>query len=341
MTLTRRSALMLVGGVGLALPFAPPAAQTTLATPTPIDVRAYPLPFFSISEHDRVRFDGLEFRSGLELQSSHEAFGGFSGLWRSPDGGRIVAITDNGTWLTAEVVVREGRLAGLERARLAPMLDPDGRPLRQTRDYDTEALAIAGGIAFVGIERSQKLMRYDYGRDGTAARGRFIESPMAMRAWPRNKGPEGIAVAPPDHPLAGSLVVVAERARWAESAPTEGVVTSGPRAGTFKIVRSGEFEATDIAFLPDGDLLLLERRFSLLRGVGTRIRRLPGSRIAPGAVLDGPIVFEAGAGHQIDNFEGLAVHVNAAGETILTLVSDDNFSVLQRTLLLEFALLRD
>jgi len=32
------------------------------------------------------------------------------------------------------------------------------------------------------------------------------------------------------------------------------------------------------------------------------------------------------------------VHSNTAGETIITLVSDDNFSVLQRNLLLQFAL---
>jgi hypothetical protein len=32
------------------------------------------------------------------------------------------------------------------------------------------------------------------------------------------------------------------------------------------------------------------------------------------------------------------VHTNAAGKTILTLVSDDNFSVIQRNLLLQFAL---
>ena len=36
--------------------------------------------------------------------------------------------------------------------------------------------------------------------------------------------------------------------------------------------------------------------------------------------------------------EGLAVHRNAQGEIVLTLISDDNFSPLQRTLLLQFAL---
>jgi hypothetical protein len=36
--------------------------------------------------------------------------------------------------------------------------------------------------------------------------------------------------------------------------------------------------------------------------------------------------------------EGIDAHVTPDGETVLTLVSDDNFSMLQRTLLLQFAL---
>jgi hypothetical protein len=40
----------------------------------------------------------------------------------------------------------------------------------------------------------------------------------------------------------------------------------------------------------------------------------------------------------IDNMEAIAAHRSAAGETILTLMSDDNFSALQRTLLMQFAL---
>jgi hypothetical protein len=46
-------------------------------------------------------------------------------------------------------------------------------------------------------------------------------------------------------------------------------------------------------------------------------------------------------GYEIDNMEGLTVTRNAAGETLLTMVSDDNFSMLQRTLLLRFAVVRD
>jgi hypothetical protein len=37
--------------------------------------------------------------------------------------------------------------------------------------------------------------------------------------------------------------------------------------------------------------------------------------------------------------EAIAVHRNAGGETIITLLSDDNFNRLQRTILLRFALI--
>jgi hypothetical protein len=54
-------------------------------------------------------------------------------------------------------------------------------------------------------------------------------------------------------------------------------------------------------------------------------------------VLDGRSMIEADLGYQIDNMEGISIHRTAGGETIITVVSDDNFSVLQRSLLLQFA----
>ncbi len=68
-----------------------------------------------------------------------------------------------------------------------------------------------------------------------------------------------------------------------------------------------------------------------------RIRRVPLAELKGGALLDGPVLVEADLGYEIDNMEGLSVH-QENGRTILTLISDDNFSVIQRTLLLEFEL---
>ena len=102
-------------------------------------------------------------------------------------------------------------------------------------------------------------------------------------------------------------------------------------------MQSEAFDISSARFLDDGDLLVLERRYSPGWGVGVRLRRIDGSTIAPGAVVDGETLMEAGLAQQIDNMEGLDVHRDATGRTILTLVSDDNHSILQRTLILQFA----
>ncbi len=83
---------------------------------------------------------------------------------------------------------------------------------------------------------------------------------------------------------------------------------------------------------------MLERRFRYSEGVKMRIRRIAAKDLKPGALLSGEVLLEANDSLNIDNMEGIAVHRAASGETILTLMSDDNFSALQRTLLMQFAL---
>ena len=106
----------------------------------------------------------------------------------------------------------------------------------------------------------------------------------------------------------------------------------------FSVKRRDRYDVTDGAFLPNGDLLLLERRFELATGIGMRIRRIEGTNIRPGAVVDGEILMEAGLGYQIDNMEGLDVIAEADGSVRIIVTSDDNHSMLERNLMLEFRL---
>ena len=66
--------------------------------------------------------------------------------------------------------------------------------------------------------------------------------------------------------------------------------------------------------------------------------RILHSVLAPGALIDGPAIFDAELPHEVYNMEGNDVHVTPEGDTVLTMISDDNFSLLQRTLLLQFKL---
>jgi hypothetical protein len=138
-------------------------------------------------------------------------------------------------------------------------------------------------------------------------------------------------------PLAGTLIAISERGLDANGNIIAFLV-GGKTPGQFSVRRTENFDVSDAVLLPSGDLLLLERKFSLLGGIGIRIRRIALASVAPGAVIDGPSIFNADLGNEIDNMEGIDAHVTPDGETVLTLVSDDNFSMIQRNLLLQFTL---
>ncbi|WP_204350624.1 esterase-like activity of phytase family protein, partial [Serratia marcescens] len=65
-----------------------------------------------------------------------------------------------------------------------------------------------------------------------------------------------------------------------------GFLIGGPTPGNFAVRRADKYEVSDAVLLPSGDFLLLERKFSLLEGVGIRIRRVPISSVMPGALVD-------------------------------------------------------
>ena len=167
--------------------------------------------------------------------------------------------------------------------------------------------------------------------------GRPVKVPDEFKTLPHNAGIEGLVAVPAGMPLGGALLAFSEKA-LDEAGNIKGFIIGGPSPGRFTVRRSDDFDITDAAVTPAGDVLILERKFSLLTGPGARLRKIPLAAIAPGAVVDGPVLMVADAGFQIDNMEGLSVHRGAAGETVVTIVSDDNFSALQRTLLLQFTL---
>ena len=303
------------------------------------EVTAQPLTGFDYRDPLRREFGELEFRGGIELVSNQSGFGGLSALRVSPDGTKFISISDRGRWLRGKFVYDGSRLSRVSDLELAPMLGADGRPLSLQGWFDAESLAEDGGIFYVGIERVNQIVRFDYGKDGLLARGQPVPVPPELKSLPYNKGLEAMVFVPRDKPLGGTLIAISERG-LDDNGNIVGFLLGGPSPGKIAFTRSNEFEITDAAITPGGDLLILERSFSLLRGPGMRIRRVPLASVKPGAVIQGSVVFEADRNYQIDNMEGLSVHRGPEGETVLTLISDDNFNPLQRTMLLQFTLKR-
>ena len=308
--------------------------------PAKIEVQATAIDSFEARDPSRQRFGALQFRGGLELSSPYKHFGGISAIRVAADGVRFLAVSDQGRWWRGRILYDGKRPAGIADAEMAPLLGLDGRPLGSRRWYDSESLAEDGGIAYVGIERVNQIVRFDVGKHGLLARGEPIAVPPGIKALEYNKGLECLAMVPRDRRLGGTLVAISELT-LDENGNHAAFLIGGASSGAFAIKRLDDYAISDCAFMPEGDLLVLERRASLLRGLSMRIRRLSLSALAPNAVLDGPVLIEADMGYQIDNMEGLSVHRSAEGEVVLTLVSDDNFSLIQRTILLQFTLIEN
>lgn len=314
-----------------------PADSFTVKEPVAIDVKARPLPFFDTRDRARTRFGSLDYRSGLVLTSAFPGFGGLSGIRVDSKGEGFTSISDRGTWFTGRIVYSGRNMVGLADVEAAPLLDFAGRPITARGWFDSESIAMDGPLVYIGLERINLVLRYDFSKGGTRSRSEIVQMPPAVRRLPNNKGLEALVVVPKGLPLAGTLIAMSERGLDANG-DLVAFLVNGPSPGQFSIRRTEDFDISDAVLLPSGDLLVLERKFSLLTGVGIRIRRIALSSIAPGATVDGPSIFNADLGQEIDNLEGIDAHVTPEGETVLTLVSDDNFSMIQRTLLLQFTL---
>lgn len=278
-------------------------------------------------------FGPFTWRGGLELSSETPEFGGFSGLALSSDCSRLTAVSDAGRWLSAELRYEDGRLAGLAGAQLAPVLDSKGRPQRNKVWGDAEALTALGGGKFaVAFESRVRFGTYDLGRYGLEARFEAFRHPEAIDDGPDNGEVEALGVLPD-----GRFLAAAEQGAGADGR-IKAWAWKGKKTVAFGLQQHSDYLVTDIAVLPDGQVLTLERSFSRTSLPGMAIRRFPAAAIADGAMIEPELLFEGRyAFYVIDNMEAIAV-CERAGETRVTVMSDNNFNTsLQSTLLLQFA----
>ena len=294
----------------------------------PVELNAKPIRRFNALGNS---IGELTFLGGIDLRG-RAPFASLSGLARTGTD-RFVAVSDRGDWARIELQRDASGRMEAASAWIGPIpVEVQGR-LRDNGDVDAEAIALRGdGTALVAFERRNRITRF--ARDGRRLGAVPIVIPASELR--RNKGLETVAVAPASSPLKGAAITIAERS-IDRAGDIFGAVLEGPKRGVFTVRRTDGFDVTDAAFLPSGDLVMLERSYRGRLSLRVRMRRIAGETIRPGARLDGAVLMEAGLASEIDNLEGLTIHEDERG-TILTVVSDDNNSFLQRTLLLEFRL---
>ena len=315
---------------------ATPSVAAPLAPSETVPVKSRQIENFKIGS-DQKQFGKLEFMGGIEMSSSNALLGAISSIRFRPDRKSFLAIMDTGHWVEGEIRRnQEGKLSGTSDLTVTSMIDANGRSEQVKERMDCEGVALRNGevlASYEGLHRVDVYPDPGFAQSGPVATLPLLIPVTSLRG---NRGLETIAVSPKGSPLAGGVTVVSELS-FDANGNLLAAVLDGPRKGIFGVVRKGAFAVTDGAFLPNGDLLILERRFSFAEGIGMQIRRIKGEDIKPGAVVDGEILLNADMGYQIDNMEGLDVIVEP-GDTRLILVSDDNHSILERNLMLEFRL---
>ncbi|MGX8011694.1 esterase-like activity of phytase family protein [Mesorhizobium sp. ORM8.1] len=317
-----------------------PAVAAQRALVRTAEISARPISQFHIG-HDEARFGPLEFVGGLEMTSTERDFGALSAFRFVKPGGDFIGVADTGFWFFGTVAHdADKRPSGITNFRIQQMVDASGRPIDRKWEVDAEGLAIKDGIATVGFERNHRIAQFKIDPANMKAPFKQLDFLVPARELRQNRGFETVTHANAYGQHAGGLVVVSERS-LDKSGNVYAAIIEGPHKGVFTVKRNGDFDITDGAFLPDGDLLLLERSFSMAGGVKMRLRRIYGESVAKGTVADGPVLMEADMGYQIDNMEGLDVWTRDDGALMVSLVSDDNKSILQRNLYLEFILHQD
>jgi hypothetical protein len=264
------------------------------------------------------------------LLLDREALGiaGLSGLHLSPDL-RLSAVSDRGRWLTARLLLRDDRPIGLDEIRTGALRNGDGTPLRRGLRGDAEALArLPDGTWLIAYERWHRIRAH---RPGLDAPGRYVDAPAELARAPANAGLEAMTVLPD-----GRILLIAE---GMEAGPGLRRAWLGrPGAWTALAYRPAPgMDPVDATTLPDGDVLVLERSFSLLGGFGGRLVRLPQAALAGPVLEPGAVLLRIEPPLPVDNYEGVAA-ARVGGRTLVALVSDDNEHMLQRSWLLLLAL---
>jgi hypothetical protein len=325
---------------GLSLALSPIAASADSAAPFDVEVTSRPIRAFQIGSEES-KFGPLEFVGGLEMTANSRHFGAHSGFRFTKPGSDLIGVADTGFWFFGRIDRDPaGRPSGVSGFAMTQMVDERGETISRKWEVDAEGLDVEGDTATVGFERNHRVAQFEIDRDGMGAPLRTLNFIVPKNELRQNRGFETVTRAPRSEAGKGPLVVVSEKS-LDDHGNIFAAIIDGPGKGIFTVARKGEFDITDGAFLPNGDLLILERSFSMATGIRMRLRRLDEAGIRKGAVADGPFLMQADMGYQIDNMEAMDVWTREDGAVMVSLMSDDNHSILQRNIYLEFILHED
>lgn len=323
----------LLGGAALALALAACGRPPAPAQWAPMDVASVSVPLYAAAPSD-MQAGELTFRGGLVLTSAAPVFGGLSGLHVEPDG-RFIAHSDEGSWFTGQIVTdAAGTLLGVTDVRVAAMRDESGAALQNKREGDAEDIAkLPDGRYAVSFEQRHRILIYDLdgaGPDAPAEIGPVVGGADRMSA---NEGLEALAAL-----ADGRLIGAAEYPPRGAGNPFWIFPANGAETQPAGVTAAPEgYAIVSLDRLPNGDVVRLDRYFLPLVGVRAQVRIVPATALeGTPPRLDGTVIATLEPPAELDNFEAIAAAPQADGSVRLYLLSDNNFTRNQRTMLFAF-----
>lgn len=299
-----------------------------------IEITASPLPL-NRGDQLQVQVGRLRYRGGLELRSNNIRFGGLSGLHVTGNGDKLIAMSDNGRWVRATLQYdAQGDLSGIGDAVMKAIKPAEGYKL-QGNWRDAESIAPDGNDGFfVSFERQHRIWHYRTPPgDPIDAVPVPLKGPDDIEQQPNNGGIEAMAR------LCDRRLLAISEMGTSEDGSAKAWVFDGKQWKKLNYAVTGSFHPTGATVLPDCNVAVLERSFTIPEGVRARVMFIQAKAVRPGATLRGEELAYFAAPLSVDNMEGIAARRGKNDETLLYLVSDDNFSGFQRTLLMMFELL--
>lgn len=332
------AALLVTGGFAALLAAA--KLDAPLAVAEGETVIAVPLQRFGEVEIG-APVQGLVWRGGIEMQSATDTFGGLSGLGFSDDMGRLVMVTDRGNFVSGQLIYDEQlRPLSLVGVTIEPIQNSKGAELPRAYVRDAEALAVierdgAPAAVRVGFENLTRVADFELIDGIPTGPAKEVNIPDWLTDTRTNESLEAVCIAPPASPIAGSTLLLTEGVVDDDGLHSAWLLGQNDK-GPLSYLSSDGTNPTDCAFLPNGDLLVLERGVAFFT-FSMKLKRVPAAEVRPGARMEGEVLLEA-SGPDVDNMEAVAVHTAPDGTPRITLVSDNNFNDWERSLLLEFSL---
>lgn len=299
-------------------------AGTARQEPLPIDLSVTPVNLGSADQVARRIPETAVLSGAWELSSPNSNFGGLSGLALLPasEGGGLLTVSDAGAFIWIDL-----ENGAPSAAKIAYMQGSTGAQLSGKRSGDAEGLVWSNGLALVSFERDFRIEAFALSACGSAARAASVAAlpeKFERRNIDENQGPEAIFLEPDGALGFGyeGMLSVSPLGRVLADGTSEWTGESAPAPALHGLV------AREVLALPDGSVRTLEMFRAWDPIQGNRIRLTWGTDEAEALTLSRPLL--------VDNFEGLAAEALQDGAFRVWIVSDNNFSGDQKTLLYSF-----